>query len=362
MPKRAAEVVLSDEDRQVLERWARRPKSHRQSRTFPTLMAAQAWRRDAQVAVEHGRLRAAGPTTVREAAQQYTDGARQGLILNRSGEPYKPSAVRGIEQAFRLRLTPAFGARKLADVRRADLQRLIDRMQADGASASTIRNTINAARALSRHGVRLDLVALDPTDGLALPAVRGRRERIASAQEAEALVSALAASDRALWATAFYAGLRLGELRALRWEDVDLATGIIRIERSWDPKVGPVAPKSRAGTRKVPVAPVLRDLLVEHRMSQDRDHGLVFGRTSERPFEPSSIAKRAERVWSAAKLGRITLHECRHTFASFMIAAGVNAKALSACMGHARSPSPTTATGICSPARRTRQRTCSTPI
>jgi integrase len=70
--------------------------------------------------------------------------------------------------------------------------------------------------------------------------------------------------DRAVWATAFYAGLRRGELVALRWEDVDLATGLIRVQRGWDAVEGEVAPKGRRGKRKVPipaigsVAPVRR--------------------------------------------------------------------------------------------------------
>jgi hypothetical protein len=51
--------------------------------------------------------------------------------------------------------------------------------------------------------------------------------------------------------------------------------------------------------------------------------------------DPSKLTKRADRAWEAAGLERITLHECRHTFASLMIAAGVNAKALQSLMGHA---------------------------
>ena len=49
----------------------------------------------------------------------------------------------------------------------------------------------------------------------------------------------------------------------------------------------------------------------------------------------SSVQQRAQRCWLAAGLDPITLHECRHTFASLLIAAGVNAKALSVYMGHA---------------------------
>jgi len=53
------------------------------------------------------------------------------------------------------------------------------------------------------------------------------------------------------------------------------------------------------------------------------------------PFSASSIGERAHRLWDAAGLEPISMHECRHTFASLMIAAGVNAKALSTFMGHA---------------------------
>jgi integrase len=54
-----------------------------------------------------------------------------------------------------------------------------------------------------------------------------------------------------------------------------------------------------------------------------------------RPFAGEKLSERADEAWNAEGLNRITLHECRHTFASLMIAAGVNAKALSTFMGHA---------------------------
>jgi len=68
-----------------------------------------------------------------------------------------------------------------------------------------------------------------------------------AAEEAARLITALGKDDQALWATAFYAGLRRGELRALRIQDVDLSAGVIRVERSWDDEEGPIVPKSIAG-------------------------------------------------------------------------------------------------------------------
>jgi Phage integrase family len=82
----------------------------------------------------------------------------------------------------------------------------------------------------------------------------------------------------------------------------------------------------------VPIAALLRDYLTEHRARRGSG-GLIFGRGGDRPFCGSTIGSRARRAWKAAGLEPIGLHECRHTFASLMIAADVNAKALSTYMG-----------------------------
>jgi integrase len=216
----------------------------------------------------------------------------------------------------------------------ADLQDLADRLLAEGLDASTIRNAFLPVRALFRRAVARGEVAVNPTAGLELPAVRGRRERIASPVEAEQLLAALPDGERALWATAFYAGLRLGELRALRWDDVDLGAGVIRVRRSWDQRAGEIAPKSRAGMRDVPIPTVLRSHLAAHRLAAARDAGLVFGRSANDPFNPATTNVRARKSWTAAGLAPIGLHEARHTYASLMIASGVNAKALSTYLGH----------------------------
>ena len=96
-----------------------------------------------------------------------------------------------------------------------------------------------------------------------------------------------------------------------------------------------IAPKSEAGNRRVPIAGVLRAFLappsLAYGVSSDE---LVFG-ADGKPFCASATSERARRCWAAAGVERICLHDCRHTFASLMIAAGVNAKALSTFMGHA---------------------------
>ena len=85
----------------------------------------------------------------------------------------------------------------------------------------------------------------------------------------------------------------------------------------------------------MPIPAVLRDHLVDHKLGYPvtgASH-LVFGAGDE-PFGYTGLRTRAKAAWAAAGLAPIGLHEARHTFASLMIAAGVNAKALSTYLGH----------------------------
>ena len=322
--------------RPTYEAWVWSPRDRKKIReTHATLAAAKAWRADAAVALRKGTLRAVPTATVREAAEAWLDGARSGAIRTRSGDPYKPSALRGYEAALRQRVLPELGGARLAKVRRADVQDLADRMLAEGLDPSTIRNALMPLRAIYRRALSRGEVGVNPTANLELPAVRGKRDRIASPEEAATLLAALPKRDRAVWATALYAGLRRGELQALRWSDVDLASGVIRVERAWDDKAHElVAPKTEAWIRTVPIAAVLRDHLDEHKIASGRSDGLAFGADADRPFAPAGLWRRARTAWRRAGLDPIGLHEARHTFASLMIAAGVNAKALASYLGH----------------------------
>ncbi|HXW58562.1 MAG TPA: tyrosine-type recombinase/integrase [Solirubrobacteraceae bacterium] len=323
---------------------------------FATKAAAKGWRDDASGQVRRKELRAPVSTTLQQAAEVWFDGARSGVVRNRSGDAYKPSAIRGYEQGWRLRIKDELGAKRLCDITRTDLQDLVDRLVADGLKPSTVVVTLLPLRAVYKRAMARPEsgITINPTTGLQMPAVRGGRDRIADPEEASKLLDALDSKDRALWATAMYAGLRRGELMALRVCDVDLAAGVIRVSRGWDYKEGVIATKS-GRDRKVPIAGVLRDHLDEHLLGlawREKPDALVFGSTPASPFTGTPTTKRAKRAWKAENERRIkrardaqekqvvllkpiTLHECRHTFASLMIAAGVNAKALSAYMGHA---------------------------
>ena len=340
------EAALSCRCKPSYEAWVFSVKDNKKLRkTFKNLAEAKGWRADATSAVRKGTLRSPSRITLREATSDWLKSAEDGLIRTRSGDRYKPSALRSYRASLEQRVLPELGSVRLSALTRVDVQDYADRLLSEGLDPSTIRNTLMPLRAIYRRALVRGEVTINPTMGLELPAVRGRRDRIASPQEAAALIDALPEHDRARWATALYAGLRRGELMALRWEDVDLQKNVITVSRSWDVRAGVIEPKSQRGNRAVPLAMVLKNILIRHRFLTGRSQGLVFGRSAGRPFNDTSVSGRALTAWKAENrkrresgaplLAPITLHDCRHTFASLMIAAGVNAKALSVYMGHA---------------------------
>ena len=320
------------------EAWVYSPRDHRKlRRTFSSFAEARSWRADAKRQIDQGVLRAPSQQTLREAAAAWLAGAEAGEIRNRSGERYKPSTLRGYRHALEERVLPVIGGEKLAAITTSDLQLLVDRWQAEGHPASTLRNTIKPLQAIYRRAKSRGGLPVNPTRDLELPAPRSHRVEIVAPDVAATLLAALPVEDRPVWATALYAGLRYGELRALRWGAVDRAGGMIEVRESWDAKAGAIEPKTRTSRRRVPMPAALRELLLDRRLEDPgaTDRALVLGTGEDDPFHAATVYRRADAAWKAAGVSeRLRLHQARHTYASFMIAAGVNAKALAQFMGH----------------------------
>ena len=279
---------------------------------------------------------------------------RDGTLMARPGQPYKPATIRRYEEALRLHIGPVIGHVRLSDLERADVKAMWKEWSRAGMSPSSIRNNIDPLRVIIREAVEDGRLAVDPIAKIKLPQGSGRRERVADRAEAQALLDALPDDGRALWATAFYATLRRGELRALRWSDVDFDTGI-RVNRGWDDKAGEQAPKSEASERRVPITGTLRKILAAHKLATGRGgDDLVFGRTATLPFTASTVGRRARQawgwkqvpnpeptgprlIWEKARedaLTPIALHESRHSGASYAREAGLDDVELAAMVGH----------------------------
>lgn len=280
--------------------------------------------------VRHRTL-AAPSTTLRAFGDSFLDRMASGEVRNRSGKPYKPSVCRSYRTSMERHVYPDLGAIKLTEVSRADLQNLVDRLSVK-LSPSTLRNAINALRAIYRYALSRDHVKVNPTIGLMLPAVESKPTRIAAPAEMKKLIAALKDEDRPFYAVAAYAGLRIGEIKGLRWSEIDLSEGEIRVMRNVDPQAGEVEPKSAKSKRTVPVISDLKVFLLEQRLRTQDD--LVFPGTRTKFFSEQALRDRAVKAWEKAGLEPIGMHECRHTFVSTCIAAGVDIKTISEWAGH----------------------------
>jgi integrase len=255
-------------------------------------------------------------------------------VRTRSRKAFSPGTIRSVEQNYRLRIKDRFGARRLARLTLLELQEFVDELDAAGLHPSTIETTILPLRLAYRRARSRGEVKIDPTDGIEMPEKPGTPRRPPASDQITALLDAVPAEDRAAWATFMLTGLRRGELLALRWQDVDLDAGTLRVERSYTPGDGYRPPKSRKGVRTVPVGPTLAGVLREHRLLSGRREGLVFGRHEGSPLDSGKLQDRADAAWNAKRLTRVTPHVCRHLYVSLMAAAGVRIDVLSRFMGH----------------------------
>lgn len=327
-------------------------------KTHKTLSAARRWRADMSSAVSSGAMRVLEPTRFSLAYSRWMSDIVTGLVRTADGSDYKPAVIRAYESKFRNYLVPEFGGMNTNELRTVHVQRLIDKLGSQGQSASTIRNTVMPLRAFYRWLIRNELASVNPCDNVALPSGETARDTVAPPSEALHRLELLRADGRpewevALWATAFFTGLRRGELMALDWPSVNLGAAVLRVERSFDAgiKMGDrlserqnqqivgwpssgggafVKPKTKNGTRNVGIAQILIPFLAR----LDRTEGLLFGPVVGRPFKGDVVHTNAKRIWEAAGLRNMTLHEARHTYASLMIAAGVDIVVVSRAMGH----------------------------
>src|SRR3954453_21270158 len=224
---------------------------------------------------------------------------------------------------------PEFGPMPADDIGEVEWQMWVDYLSREGLSRSRITTHVAVASAIYAWAIvpsrqlptqnPLRLVERPPND-------EKPRLRAAFAPEAEQLLEALSPKDAVPYAIAFYAGLRRAEIDRLEWPEVLDGKRVgsrLLVTRA----------KSEAGReRRPPIAEPLRGILREAWLRQGRP---TSGRVPRASAVSRKLATRATAAWSEAGLRRITLHECRHTYASLLMAAGYTIKELMEFIGHA---------------------------
>src|SRR5262249_4230477 len=159
-----------------------------------------------------------------------------GRVRPKGRERYKPNTTRSYERVVRVYIASSAGGQiRVARLRRRALQEVAHELHPPRVSAGTIRNILKPGEGVFPRWSGRDELSYNPSERIDLPHGRSKRpKRIATKEEAAELLGVLDATVRPVWATAFYAGLRRGELQALRVCDIDFEAHLIAVERGWD--------------------------------------------------------------------------------------------------------------------------------
>lgn len=262
----------------------------------------------------------------------------------------RPSTRRSYGQHIEGHLAPAFGAVELVALRAADVARMNSKLIAQGLSASSVRRVNATLRAALHDAVKADLVPRNVASLVDLPTTTRRDVQVWTGADVGSFLDHCEDADERLSAM-FHViatrGLRRGEACGLRWQDVDLAAGSLRVVQQ-HVQIGYAVivgePKTKGSARVVSLDGATIDALRQHRARQSAerlawgpawaDTGLCFTREDGRAVHPEYVTRHFGVLAAGAGLPKIRLHDLRHSAASMALAAGVPLKAVSVQLGH----------------------------
>ena len=261
----------------------------------------------------------------------------------------RPESFRRYREMCQLHIVPQIGRKPLARLTPADVQALYARVRAKGLSGTSLSLLHGVLHKSLDDAAKWGLTVRNVADLVDVPKRSTPEMRTLDAAEATALLEA-AKDDplEAFYVVALTCGLRLGELQALRWKDMDLQRRRLRVTATYQGMQhgapGFAEPKTARSKREVHLSLMAVEALKQHRVRQlERrllglweDHDLVFASGFGRPLDGNNLRTRSfARLLKRAGLPAMRFHTLRHSAATLLMAEGVNIKVASEMLGHA---------------------------
>jgi integrase len=278
--------------------------------------------RDRLVKVEQRGWRRPAPLSFKAYAEQW-------FAAGEARRGWKPGTIKEYRSVHR-RLVEAFGPMRLAEIRPRHVAAYVTTATEDGLAPASIARILAVLHALFKTAVREELIDSNPAESVERPKIQPHRWRVLEPDEVRRVAQAFTDEQaRAVFMTLILTGLRRSELQALRWADVDLLEGVLRVRRS----------KSEAGERAIALSPTLRDVLSEHyrRTAFKGDGDLVFchpTRGSRFNADAFGEALRAALSTAGVEGDLRPFHDLRHASLTNGAAAGESPIALMTRAGH----------------------------
>ena len=261
----------------------------------------------------------------------------------------RPTTLADYELTVRVHLVPHIGSIRVQKLTAARVQTLYSTMLDAGAGKRTVHLAHQRLRQALAIAEREGIVRRNVCDLVDPPTSSSSPGRAWTADEARRFLQhSQDDAHHPLWLLALATGMRRGELLGLRWQDIDLNRGTLRVVQSvrWmsgKPVVSP--PKTDSSVRAIGISGPVVDALKEHRKAWlERklkartwaDGDLVFCTRTGQPLNPSNLYRNLAAIIAAAGVPKLRLHDMRHTHATLLLAGDTPIRAVSARLGHSQ--------------------------
>ena len=256
----------------------------------------------------------------------------------------KESSYQTYLRQINVHLLPALGSLPLSEVTPAIVHDFVTRLEGAGFAHSTVKGTPRLLNAALRSAQEEGLILKNPCKKIRVQLKEAAKQRVLSRSEQEMLRKTAVAQDDLSTLLSLYAGLRLGEVCALKWSDIDWEKKTITVRRTAQRMasaknnkgkrtlrmIGP--PKSKRSHRVLSIPDFLFALLKKIRPAANAD-AYIFGK-ADRAADPRTMQRRFQRLTRGLGLSGVHFHTLRHSFATRLMELGVDIQTISALLGH----------------------------